>query len=49
MEIAPGQSKKFTIGNTWSTSTMYVRVFLDRWAEVAELNEGNNFKEKTLP
>jgi len=27
---------------------MYVRVFLDRSSEVAELNESNNFKEKTL-
>ena len=49
MEIEAGQTKKFTIGNTWSTGTMYVRVFLDRWGEVAELNESNNFKEKTLP
>ncbi len=28
---------------------MYGRVFLDRLGEVAEHNESNNFKEKTLP
>lgn len=49
MEIEAGQSKKFTIGNAFSYSTMYVRVFLDRFNEIAELNESNNFKEKTLP
>jgi hypothetical protein len=49
MEIEAGQSKKFTIGNAFSYSKMYVRVFLDRFNEVAELGESNNFKEKTLP
>ncbi len=48
MEIEAGGSKKFTIGNAFSYSSMYVRVFLDRFNEVAELNESNNFKEKTL-
>lgn len=49
MEIEAGQSRTFRIGNTFSYGTMYVRVFLDRFNEVAELNESNNFKEKTLP
>ena len=48
MEIPPGQTKKITIGNAFGISSMYVRVFVDRFNEVAELNEGNNFKEKTL-
>ncbi len=49
MELEPGQTKKLTIGNTWAAGNMYVRVFLDRFNEVSELNESNNFKEKTLP
>lgn len=49
MVLEVGESKKFTIGNTFATGNMYVRVFLDRFSEVAELNESNNFKEKTLP
>jgi hypothetical protein len=49
LELDPGQTKKFTIGNSFSYSKMYVRVFLDRFSEVAELDESNNFKEKTLP
>lgn len=49
MELEPGETKKFTIGNSFSYSKLYVRVFLDRFDEVAELNESNNFKEKTLP
>lgn len=49
MDVEPGQAKKFTIGNSFSYSKLYVRVFLDRFNEVAELNESNNFKEKTLP
>jgi hypothetical protein len=48
MEIEEGGSKTFTIGNAFATSSMYVRVFLDRWYEVDELNESNNFKEETL-
>ncbi|MFN0179232.1 MAG: CARDB domain-containing protein [Gemmatimonadales bacterium] len=49
MEIEPGQTRKFTIGNAFSYSSMYVRVFLDRFSEVAELDESNNFKDKKLP
>ncbi len=49
MELAEGQTKTFTIGNTFAYNRMYVRVFLDRFTEVAELDEGNNFKEKTIP
>ncbi|MCA1734382.1 MAG: hypothetical protein LC732_12380, partial [Acidobacteria bacterium] len=48
MEIPPGQGKTFTIGNAFGYQKMYVRVFLDRFNEVAELDESNNFKEKTL-
>jgi hypothetical protein len=48
MELEPGQSKKFTVGNAWGMSSMWVRVMLDRMNEVAELDEGNNIKEKTL-
>lgn len=48
MEIAPGQSKKITVGNAFGYQTMYVRVFVDRFNEVAEMDESNNFKEKTL-
>ena len=49
MEIDAGQTKKFTIGNSFANGKMYVRVFLDRFNDVAELGVGNNFKEKTLP
>ncbi len=49
MELAAGQTKTFTIGNTFAYNRMYVRVFLDRFREVDELDEGNNFKEKTIP
>lgn len=48
MELEPGQSKKFTVGNAWGMSNLWVRVMLDRMNEVAELDEGNNVKEKTL-
>lgn len=48
MEIEAGGSKTFNIGNAFATSSMYVRVFLDRWYEVDELDENNNFKEETL-
>jgi len=48
MEIPEGGSRTFNIGNAFATSSMYVRVFLDRWGEIAELDEGNNFKEETL-
>lgn len=48
MELAPGQGKTFTIGNAFGYQKMYVRVFVDRFNEVAELDESNNFKEKTL-
>ena len=48
MELEAGQSKKFTSGNAWGMSKMYVWVLVDRMNEIPELNEGNNSKEKTL-
>jgi hypothetical protein len=48
MELDAGQSKKFTAGNAWGMSKMYVWVLVDRMNEIPELNEGNNSKEKTL-
>jgi hypothetical protein len=36
-------------GRHLSSCPIYGRVFLDRFGEIAELNESNNFKEKTLP
>jgi hypothetical protein len=48
MVLDPGQSKKFTVGNAWGMSELWVRVMLDRMNEVPELDEGNNVKETTL-
>lgn len=48
MELEPGQAKKFTVGNAFAINKMSVMVMLDRMGEVPELNEGNNFAEKTL-
>ena len=40
MELDPGQSKKFTVGNAFGINSLHVMVMLDRMGEVPELNEG---------
>ena len=48
IEIPVGGWKTFTIGSALATQHLYVRVFLDRFGEVEELDESNNFKDEVL-
>lgn len=46
--LAPGETLKFNIGNAFAHQTMHVTVWIDRRAQVAELNESNNMVQKAL-
>ena len=48
LTLAPGARTKFTIGSAFAYEKMWVRVMLDRFSEVSELDESNNFVEKVL-
>jgi len=47
--LAPGGTVTFkTGGSNFSTAHCWVRVILDRFSEIEEQDEGNNFVDKTL-
>jgi len=47
--LAPGATVSFkTGGSNFSTAHCWVRVILDRFSEIEEQDEGNNFIDKTL-
>jgi len=47
--LAPGQKTSFKIGGSvLSTSHSWVRIMLDRFFKIDELDEGNNFLEKKI-